>query len=41
MVYEREVPFELRIQEASGPQEVGTLEAVRVKLLLLVSLRPT
>lgn len=37
IVYEREVPFELRIQEASGPQEVGTLEAVRVKLLLLVS----
>ena len=36
-VYDREVPFELRIQDASaGPQEVGTLEAIKVKILLLV-----
>jgi hypothetical protein len=35
-VYEREVPFELRVQQAAdAPQEVGTLEAVKVKLLLL------
>lgn len=36
LIYEREVPFELRIQESEGgPQEVGTLEAIRVKILLL------
>lgn len=37
VVYEREVPFELRVQQtdAATPQEAGTLEAVRVKLLLL------
>ena len=36
LIYEREVPFELRIQEGStGPQEVGTLEAIKVKVLLL------
>ena len=38
LVYDREVPFELRIQDSEGgPQEVGTLEAVRVKVLVLVS----
>lgn len=36
IIYDREVPFELRIQDSgSGPQEVGTLEAVKVKLLVL------
>ena len=36
--YDREAPFELRIQDPnSGPQEVGTLEAIRVKVLNLVS----
>ena len=35
-IYEREVPFELRVQQsADTPQEVGTLEAVKVKMLLL------
>jgi hypothetical protein len=33
VVFDREAPFELRIQENSGPQEVGTLEAIRVKVL--------
>ena len=34
--YEKEVPFELRIADPkSGPQEVGTLEAIRIKLLVL------
>merc|ERR1719171_2226001 len=34
--YDREAPFELRIQDPnSGPQEVGTLEAIRVKILQL------
>lgn len=36
VVYDHEVPFELRVQQvADAPQEVGTLEAVKVKLLLL------
>ena len=38
VMYDREAPFELRIQDPnSGPQEVGTLEAIRVKILNLVS----
>lgn len=38
VIYDREVPFELRVQEsADGPQQVGTLEAIKVKVLLLVS----
>ena len=38
MAFDREAPFELRIQDPnSGPQEVGTLEAIRVKILTLVS----
>eukprot|EP00930_Biecheleria_cincta_P052811 TRINITY_DN38103_c0_g1_i1.p1 TRINITY_DN38103_c0_g1~~TRINITY_DN38103_c0_g1_i1.p1 ORF type:complete len:254 (+),score=54.42 TRINITY_DN38103_c0_g1_i1:32-793(+) len=36
VVYDREVPFELRVQDAdAGPQEVGTLEAIRCKILAL------
>jgi len=36
VLYDREAPFELRIQDPnSGPQEVGTLEAIRVKILTL------
>ncbi len=42
LVYDREVPFELRIQDQEGgPQEVGTLEAVRVKVLVQVLLPRT
>jgi hypothetical protein len=38
VIYDREVPFELRIHDnETGPQEVGTLEAIRVKILLLVT----
>lgn len=37
IIYDREVPFELRIQDSSsGPQEVGTLEAIKVKVLVMV-----
>lgn len=37
VVFDREAPFELRIQDPnSGPQEVGTLEAIRVKILQMV-----
>lgn len=40
VIYDREVPFELRVQEsADGPQQVGTLEAIKVKVLLLVRSR--
>jgi len=36
VIYDREVPFELRLQESSeGEQEVGTLEAIKVKILML------
>eukprot|EP00747_Dinoflagellata_sp_TGD_P167990 gnl/TRDRNA2_/TRDRNA2_193421_c0_seq1.p1 gnl/TRDRNA2_/TRDRNA2_193421_c0~~gnl/TRDRNA2_/TRDRNA2_193421_c0_seq1.p1 ORF type:complete len:253 (-),score=65.82 gnl/TRDRNA2_/TRDRNA2_193421_c0_seq1:59-817(-) len=36
VVYDRECPFELRVQDAeTGPQEVGTLEAIRCKILAL------
>lgn len=41
VIYDREVPFELRVQEsAEGPQQVGTLEAIKVKVLVLVSMMP-
>lgn len=34
--YDRECPFELRVQDAdTGPQEVGTLEAIKCKILIL------
>ena len=35
VIYDREVPFELRLQEASLPQQVGTLEAIKAKVLVL------
>jgi|UniRef100_A0A7S4GG13 hypothetical protein len=36
VMYDREVPFELRTQESSQkPHDVGTLEAVKVKVLCL------
>jgi len=36
IIFDREVPFELRIQEGQdGPQQVGTLEAIKVKILIL------
>ena len=36
VMFDREAPFELRIQDPKqGPQEVGTLEAIRIKVLLL------
>ena len=35
LVFDREAPFELRIQDPNtGPQEVGTLEAIRLKILV-------
>ncbi len=35
VIYDREVPFELRLQEASLPQQVGTLEVIKAKVLVL------
>ncbi len=36
VIYEREVPFELRLSQGTGgPQQVGTLEAVKAKVLVL------
>ena len=35
MLYDREVPFELRQHNADGHQEVGTLEAIKVKILVM------
>lgn len=38
VIYDRETPFELRLQDSEdGPQEVGTLEPIKVKILILVS----
>lgn len=39
LIYSREVPCELRLEDGSGgpPKDVGRLEPVRVKILLLVS----
>ncbi|KAF1794416.1 hypothetical protein GQ600_10554 [Phytophthora cactorum] len=36
VIYDRETPFELRIQDADNtPQQIGTLEAIKVKILIL------
>ena len=34
MLYDREVPFELRLEDSNGPQEVASFEALRCKILL-------
>ena len=36
IIYDREVPFELRVQDGEANQDAGTLEAIRVKLLIQV-----
>jgi hypothetical protein len=35
LVYDREVPFELRLEDTNGPQEVASFEAIRAKILLM------
>lgn len=35
VIYDREVPFELRLVDDSSAQQVGTLEAVKAKVLVL------
>lgn len=37
LIYDREVPFELRLEDTNGPQEVGSLEGIRVKILITVN----
>ena len=34
LLYDREVPFELRLEDSNGPQEVASFEAIRCKILL-------
>ena len=34
LIYNREVPFELRLEDNEGPQEVASFEAIRCKILL-------
>ncbi len=34
IAYDREAPFELRLEDTNGPQEVASFEAIRAKVLL-------
>ena len=34
LIYNREVPFELRLEDTEGPQEVASFEAIRCKILI-------
>lgn len=33
--FDREVPFELRLDDSNGPHEVASFEAIRAKMLLI------
>lgn len=35
LAYDREVPFELRLEDSNGPQEVASFEAIRAKILIM------
>ncbi len=35
LAYDREVPFELRLEDINGPQEVASFEAIRAKILIM------
>jgi hypothetical protein len=35
LTYDREVPFELRLEDTNGPQEVASFEAIRAKVLIM------
>lgn len=35
LAYDREVPFELRLEDTNGPQEVASFEAIRAKILII------
>ena len=34
LIYNREVPFELRLEDNNGPQEVASFESIRCKILI-------
>lgn len=34
LVFDREVPFELRLEDNNGPQEVASFESIRAKILI-------
>lgn len=34
LIYNREVPFELRLEDNDGPQEIASFEAMRCKILI-------
>jgi len=35
LVFDREVPFELRLDDNNGPHEVASFESIRAKVLVL------
>ena len=35
LVFDREVPFELRLEDNTGPQEVASFESIRAKILVM------
>lgn len=35
LVFDREIPFELRLEDNSGPQEVASFESIRAKILVM------
>ena len=35
LLYDKEVPFELRLEDTNGPQEVASFEAIRCKILMM------
>lgn len=35
LVFDREVPFELRLEDNNGPQEVASFESIRAKILVM------
>lgn len=35
LVLDREIPFELRLEDNSGPQEVASFESIRAKILVM------
>jgi hypothetical protein len=35
LAYDKEVPFELRLEDTNGPQEVASFEAIRTKILVI------
>lgn len=34
LIFDREIPFELRLEDNNGPQEVASFESIRAKILV-------